>query len=148
MSSFARSVAALALACVVLAPVGVHADISMPPPLRFHLGRVTVAAESTAPEADAARVIGAVRGALRDGIRGIERCASHVHGGFSWRDRTERHARVRVVWDSSSSPTETRILSSDFAHEIGTCIRNGLRGIAVAPATTGRVVLTLGFDRD
>lgn len=151
MHPLSRTTRALALASLVLlglAPLA-RADITPAPPLVLHLRRASiVAAETGAPEAEAQRVLGLARTEIRAALPSIERCGARVHGGFSWRDYETRRATVRLAWAAGTgTPTEARVVSSTFAHDVGTCMLTAARGLAVAPPPTGRVVIDLAFER-
>lgn len=139
--------ALLALALVSIVSVA-HADVTVSPPLRLRLDRVTVRSESTASEAALARALASLRAGVRARLPDVERCARRAEGGYAWRWDEAGRMRVRVSFDASGAVVETRTVSSDFARAISTCLGAALRQVRLDPPPDGSVVLLLGFERD
>jgi hypothetical protein len=146
--SIIRALLGLVLVSFGLFGASARADISPPPPFHFHVGRIaSVADRTTVPHAEARAAVEQVHRALYRRTRELDHCIT-AGGGFSWRDYDTHTARVRIEWDRSAAPTETRIVSSDFARHVDACIEAILPTLTLATAPTGRIAMTITFLRD
>jgi hypothetical protein len=138
----------LALVSFALFGASARADIAPPAPFRFHVGRVTsIADRTTVSHTEARAAVEHVNRALYRGQLELQRCITRG-GGFSWRDYDTYLARVRIDWDRSATPTEARIVSSNFAQHVDACIEAMLPTLTLAGTPTGRIAMSITFLRD